>query len=448
MLLEVHTSSQFVTAIWDEWSPRCPLDERDRRLAWELIHGVSRRRRTLEAILAAVVTRPLEQIEAELKTLALVGIYQLVFLSSIPSHAAVHETVELARAYGQPRWCGFLNGILRGVQRLLTDESSEKPGATNIPITDGKYRVLTKPVFPDPQVKPSEHIAATFGLPLWLIERWHHQADFDELTRWGFWLNAPAAVTLRVNPLRTNRETVLQAMTSAGVTIVLCETDALLRIDDAANVTRLPGFDEGFWSVQDETAYRVCLLLDPQPGESVLDLCAAPGTKTTCLAELMRDEGRVLATDTSRSRLKKVDQSRQRLRLTTIETKVIADVTASPEEFAVQFTGHQFDAVLVDAPCSNTGVLGKRVEVRDRLQPHDIVELAEKQTQLLSAAIDLVRPGGRVVYSTCSIEPEENHQVVDRVLHQRADVELVSDQLFLPSRPADGGYGALLVKRL
>ncbi|MEX0727521.1 MAG: transcription antitermination factor NusB [Planctomycetaceae bacterium] len=444
VLNEVLATSQFAHQVWEQWSPQCPLDDRDRRLVWELIHGVGRRRRTLETILAAVVTRPLDRIEPELKTLALLGIYQLVFLSSIPAHAAVHETVELARAYGQPRWCGFLNGILRGVQRMLTDDESAAPAANAVPIGDAAYRVLTKPVFPEPQRDPNGYLAAAFGLPVWLVERWKSVADFAELVRWGFWFNAPALLTLRVNRLRSNREQVLQEFESAGVAAEPGEYDEIIRLRESASVVELPGFGDGWWTVQDETAFQACRLLAPQPGESVLDLCAAPGTKSTCLAEMMHDEGSILATDVADVRLNSVTQNARRLGLKIIETKVVSDVMKSHRRFIDQFAGRRFDAVLVDAPCSNTGVIGKRLEVRDRLEPKDITELAEIQFQLLSAAIELVRTGGRVVYSTCSIEPEENRQVVDRALQAHGDVTLVNDQLFLPSRPADGGYSALI----
>ncbi|MDA1212921.1 MAG: hypothetical protein O2955_10400, partial [Planctomycetota bacterium] len=399
VLCEMQSTSLFAHQIWEQWSEECPLDDRDRRLAWELIHGTSRRRRTLETILAAVVTRPLDRIEPELRILAQLGIYQLVFLSAIPSHAAVHETVELARACGQPRWCGFLNGILRGVQRLLTDDERNEPSAQHVPLFDGRYRVLERPVFPDPNRQPQEYIATAFGLPFWLVERWSNRENFDELVRWGFWFNTPALLTLRVNRRRSNREQMMQELQAAGIPALPGSCEEIIRLEAAASVTQLPRFDDGWWTVQDETAFQACRLLAPQPGESVLDLCAAPGTKTTCLAEMMQDSGSILATDVARGRLEAVVQNAARLGLTIIETKVVGDVTKSRKRFVEQFAERQFDAVLIDAPCSNTGVIGKRLEVRDRLELKEIGELAEIQFQLLSAATDLVRPGGRIVYS-------------------------------------------------
>jgi 16S rRNA (cytosine967-C5)-methyltransferase len=212
-------------------------------------------------------------------------------------------------------------------------------------------------------------------------------------------------------------------------------------LPSGASVLNLPGWNEGHFSVQDETAQHAALTLAPQPGETVLDLCAAPGTKTGHLAELMQNRGTIIATDVSEDRLEKVRDNARRLQLEIIQTVLIdRDGTNIPDG--------PFDAILIDAPCTNTGVLGKRIEARWRITPRDIDELSALQQRLLEQAADRVRPGGRIVYSTCSIEPEENENNVQNFLSSRPEFELRSERGFRPGDPSDGGYQALLVRKM
>jgi 16S rRNA (cytosine967-C5)-methyltransferase len=204
-------------------------------------------------------------------------------------------------------------------------------------------------------------------------------------------------------------------------------------------VRDLPGYDNGLFSVQDATAMRAATALNPQPGWKVLDLCAAPGGKTTHLAELMHNSGKIVACDIVPQRLDTVMELCRRLRITIVEPKLLVDGTDAPEG--------PFDAVLADVPCSNTGVLARRPEVRWRLQPNELPHLIELQTKLLNTALDRVKPGGVVLYSTCSIEPEENQGVVGSVLKDRGDAVCEADHISIPGLPADGGFWARLRKR-
>jgi 16S rRNA (cytosine967-C5)-methyltransferase len=198
----------------------------------------------------------------------------------------------------------------------------------------------------------------------------------------------------------------------------------------------LPGYHEGWFCVQDESAMRVASALGPKPGWRVLDVCSAPGGKTTHLAELMRDEGRIVACDIDEGRLRTVGELAARLQLKSVE----ADRQQTDE------TESGFDAALVDVPCGNTGVLGRRPEVRSRLRMEDIRHLVIVQRRLLKTAIERVRPGGVVVYSTCSIEPEENAELVRGILSTHGGVRLEAEEAATPGRPADGGYWARLRK--
>jgi 16S rRNA (cytosine967-C5)-methyltransferase len=435
-LEEYRMRGTFIAQALDTEIARGGIPPEHRPLATEIAIGVVRRQATLDAILQPLVRRPREQVEPGLWTLMRIGAYQLVFLA-VPSHAAVHETVEVARRIGQPRWTGFLNGVLRSVDRLATGEETATPAADAVPVGEQRYRRLKQPVFADPQQDPAGYFAAAFSFPAWLVDRWQRRFSFEQLLRMGSWFNTPPAVALRINTLRTTREAYLKSLAASGIEAGPGELPEAVRLVASIPVERLPGFAEGWFAVQDESAMRAARLLDARPGQRVLDLCAAPGTKTTHVAELMRNEGQIVATDVNPDRLARVDENCRRLGVRIVDTQVIgedaADAPAGP-----------FDAILLDVPCSNTGVLGKRPEARWRITPQDINELPQIQRRLAVAACERVRAGGRIVYSTCSIEPEENAAVVRWLLDRDSRFRLAAEQEYLPGRPADGAYQALI----
>ena len=409
----------------------------ERRLARELSFGVVRRIATIDAILAPHVARPREKVEDSLWMLLRLGAYQIVFLDGIPSHAAVHETVELARRLGQPRWCGFANAVLRRVVDAATSDTVEAPANDSVPLASGRYRRLNVPAFPDPSFNRSAWLASAFSLPRWLVDRWSPRFSPDELVSLGFWFNAPSHVWLRTNTCKTTRDALLTSLANAGVDAAPGSRPESICLVGAVAVETLPGYAEGLFVVQDESAMAAAPLLDPQPGDSVLDLCAAPGGKTTHLAERMQNRGRIVAVDVSPDRLQRVPQNVARLGVSIVETRTIhedgSDIPAGP-----------FDAVLLDVPCSNTGVLGRRPEARWRLEPKDIHELSVIQRRLLDAACRRVKPGGRIVYSTCSIEDEENGDLVRDALQRHPAFKLVKEVRHFPGQPVDGGYMALI----
>jgi 16S rRNA (cytosine967-C5)-methyltransferase len=443
ILLDCHKHDAFVQEIFDRRlgapaGSHRPLADLDRRLTTQLVYGVLRRRGTLRALVEPLVNRPVRKVEAWLWNALYLGAYQLALLTHIPTHAAVNETVELAVHFGRPGARGFLNGVLRRLARLLTDERTTTAAADALPLEHGEYRRLTQPLLPDPATHPLEYLATGFSLPDWLVRRWLPRYGMEECQRLGFWFAGPTLLTLRCNPLRCTREELLTALREAGHATEAGAHPQALRLHDAGPIRELPGYAEGWFSVQDESAMRIASALAPQPGETVLDLCAAPGGKTTHLAELMRNTGRIIACDVDEQRLQTVATLAQRLDLTIIETCLLrgedgADVPPGP-----------FDRVLVDVPCSNTGVLGKRPELRWRLRPDDLHQLVALQARLLERAIDHVRPGGVIVYSTCNIEPEENRQVVETLLARRPELRLEEVEEAIPGRPADGGFWARL----
>jgi 16S rRNA (cytosine967-C5)-methyltransferase len=437
VLLGCRRRDAFVQELLDQSLAAVELSPADRRLATQLTYGALRRRITLQALVQPFVSRPVENVEPWLWDVLRLGAYQIALLDHIPMHAAVNETVELAALFGRPGAKGFVNGVLRAVARLVADDRTTVPAADALPLEGGSYRRLSRPVLPEPSNHPVEYAAAAFGLPEWLTRRWLDRYGAEECHRLGFWFAGPAPLTLRVNALRSTREEFLSACNAAGLKAVAGEHPQAVRLGEHVPVRDLPGYAEGWFSVQDESAMQVASVAGVEPAMTVLDLCAAPGGKATHLAELMQDRGHVIACDPDRRRLQTVEALTGRLGLKSIETRVVSrqleDMPAGP-----------FDVVVADVPCSNTGVLGRRSEARDRLRPDDLRELSGIQERLLRAAVDRVRPGGVVIYSTCSIEPDENGAVVRRVLASRSDLRLDSEADAVPGRPADGGYRARL----
>jgi 16S rRNA (cytosine967-C5)-methyltransferase len=272
------------------------------------------------------------------------------------------------------------------------------------------------------------------------------------LHRLGIWQRMPPPVFLRVNLLKTSRDDPLQRFHDAGLDAVPAEQSrgwqprssdwlptAALEVRSGGRIEDWPGYADGLFSVQDLTAMQAARRLAPIPGSRVLDLCAAPGGKSCHLAELMHDSGEVLAVDITPARLSRIVENAQRLGLKSVHALLASE------------DGHDlprgpFDFILADVPCSNTGVIGRRPEVVRQLTLDSILELTRLQFELLHRAAERLKPGGRLLYSTCSIEIEENEHVVAEFLRQHPGFSLLDSELMLPGSPADGGFQALLVK--
>lgn len=462
-LLKFSQDGTFVARTLDEFFHQYQTPVRERRLATELAAETVRRSASLEAILSKYVTRPREAVEPDLWGLLQMGACQLLCLRHIPVHAAVHETVSLCQELGKERAKGFVNGTLRSIEReivhscrddaaregqpdrLLESVTLDQLHPKRWPIVIPRHSQLTvsvvelaREVFADAAQDPIQAIAEISSLPEWLIQRWQAQTgDLNRVLQLALWFTTPGRMALRVNLSRTTRDEVLDELEAANIRAFPGDFPEAIRVEGTAPVAELPLFRSGGFSVQDESAMGAARLLDPHPGETILDLCAAPGGKTCHLAELMCGTGRIVACDVAEDRLRTIEHNIRRLQLQNIETWAL---TAEGE----RLPEGPFDAVLVDVPCSNTGVLGKRPEARWRLTPASFLELIPLQRKLLITALKLVKPGGRVVYSTCSIDREENSEVVRSVLAEHPEARLISETLHWPGEPADGGYQALI----
>ena len=435
VLLEIRRKEAFVQELLDDAFKKSDLAPPDRRLATQLVLGVVRRRASLDLLIRRVVTRESHRIEAWIWEALRLGALQLAYLDRIPAYSAINETVELAVHMDAVRAKGFVNANLRAIDRLLTPDLVTEPGPTALPIETGRYRRLTEPLLPDPGTHPVDYLAAGLSLPEWLVERWHRRWGTDETRRLGFWFLEPAPLWLRINPLRTTRDAFVDRLREAGLDPIVGEHPQAVRLADGIPVRDIPGFAEGHFVVQDLSAMKIATALQPRPGMTILDLCAAPGGKSTHLAELIGDQGRVVACDRDARRLAPLTSTMARLGLTSIvPTPIEGEPPSGP-----------FDAVLVDVPCSNTGVLGRRPEARWRLTAAEIAKLFPLQARLLASALARTRAGGAIVYSTCSIEPEENGELVRRVIGE-GSATIEAEETSSPGLPADGGYWVRLRK--
>lgn len=367
----------------------------DRGLVTELVYGVVRRRRSLDALISQFARKPIEEQPADLRLIFHLGLYQLRYLDQIPAPAVVHTTVELAKNNGLRGLSGVVNGVLRQYMRSPGDPLK----------------------LPDPV---AQRLAMLHSYPDWIVEKWLTQLGEAETQQLCEWFNRPPTLDLRVNIHKTSLEDVERAFQEADIPVerLPYSPQGLRLLKKVGAVQQLPGFEQGWWSIQDGSAQLVGYLLDPQPGEVVIDGCAAPGGKTTHLAELMGDKGTIWGCDRQHSRLKKVIQNAQRLDLHSIKTRV-GDLREMKD-----FTG-KGDRVLVDAPCSGLGTLHRHADARWRQSPESIEQLSVLQQELLEKAASWVKPGGILVYSTCTLDPQENEQVIGRFLDQNPQWRIV-----------------------
>ncbi len=438
-VLEEHrVSGMWVSDLLDRVFRESGLPTVERGLATELACGVVRRQATLDAMLRTLIARPSDQVEVALWTILRLGVYQIMMLDGIPAHAAVHETVELCKRAGRMRWSGFVNGVLRGATRLATDEFVSEPSASAVPVGNNRHRKLTKPVFFEPASDLPAYVASAYSMPLWLVERWAKRFEPAELIRLCGWFNSTPSLMVRANSIRSSFDEVLNAFQSAGIVAhPLGDTDSII-VEDVSRVDQLAGYKDGWFVVQDFSASCAARRLAPQPGQRVWDVCSAPGGKTCHLAALMQNHGEIMATDIRSDRLEIVDENAARLGVDIIRTQLV-------DEPGFRLPAGPFDAILVDVPCSNTGVLGKRPEARWRITPDGIEELKNVQANLLGRALERLAAGGRLVYSTCSIETAENEQIVRQVLKYFPQARLVEEEQFIPGQPGDGAYQALII---
>jgi 16S rRNA (cytosine967-C5)-methyltransferase len=418
-----------------------------RQRATDLVFGTMRNRRAVDKAITTFSGRPVQRISPHLLNIIRVGVYELVYSVATGEYAIVNEAVEHTKAIGGKKQAGFVNAVLRQVLRHI--------GSRQVPLQQAAAR-RTLPqslttgcefdtdFLPDRQTSPDGYFSTVFSLPGWLVTDW--LAEFGEKQTGQICAASDRrpSIYIRPNPLKITVEELADKLGGDGV-----ETEivggTMIRLKSPKAVNKLPGFAEGEFTVQDITASQPVRLLDPQPGWTILDLCAAPGVKTTQLAEATGDAAEIIATDIDSKRLGLVRENVTRLGISSVEFIPYAEILSS--KFSIP--NSNLDAVLLDVPCSNTGVLAKRIEARYRVSPKVVHGLAQIQSQLLGTASEMVKAGGKICYSTCSIQKEENSGLIQNFLAENDTFTLESEQLTLPSTDGfdcDGGFAAILTR--
>ena len=398
-----------------------PLQGPDRGLATELAYGAIRQRRRLDGWLDRVGRVPAQKQPPKLRWLLHVGLYQLFWMERVPDSAAVNTCVELAKTHGLARLAPVVNGMLRAALRAR--DQGESPSCSG-----------------DAAVQ----LAFEHSLPDWLAELLLQWRDQEGATAVAAACNQVPPLDLRVNRLRATPAGVAEALAEAGhatAPIPDCP-DGLTLLGSSGDLRRWPGYDDGHWCVQDRAAQWVAPLLEAQPGERILDACAAPGGKATHLAELIGDQGEIWAVDRSPGRLKRVVANAARLGVGSIHA--LAADAATLLKDRPQW-GESFQRILIDAPCSGLGTLARHPDARWRVTPESIRTLLPQQQALLDGLVPLLAPSGMLVYSTCTIHPDENQVQVQLFLNRHTNFHLIKQSQRWPDQVGggDGFYCAV-----
>ena len=343
-----------------------------------------------------------------MRNLLRLGLFQICHLDRVPSAAAVNTSVQLAKAIGQGRKAGFVNALLRNAAR---DHAS-------VPL-------------PDPETAPDTHLAVAHALPRWLVRRWLKRFGFEETATLGAALTAQPPITVRTNTLRSTPGPLGEALARVASVAPSIYTPLAIRLTQvAAPPSTWPALLGGECQVQDEAAQLVGDLLNPQPGDTVLDACAGLGGKTGHLGQMMKNRGRLLAVDVIAKKLQRLDREMGRLGIECVETYPLD--MENPDALDGL---PRFDRILLDAPCSGLGVLRRNPDTKWRRTSKDLVRYRDRQERLLAALAPHLRPGGRLVYAVCSMEPEENQTVIDAFLNSHPDfvIDRATDGLTPPA---------------
>lgn len=403
ILYEVKEKGAYSNLALDKQLIKSRMDAQDRGLVTELVYGVLRLELKLDWIITNYLKSPFDKLPLWIKLILRLGSYQLI-QTGIPPSAAVNESVKLAKKYGHPGTVRLVNGILRSISRNLDQIN-----------------------YPNLEDDPAKHISVLYSHPYWMVERWIKEYGVEETIALCEMNNFPPGMSLRVNSLKIGREELLVRLAKEGL-----EVEASTLVPDGIKIKKgfsprtSKLFEEGLVVPQDEAAIMVGHLLSPAPGSMVMDCCAAPGGKTTHLAQLMNNEGLIYAFDIHPHRIKLIEQACKTTGVTIVQTG-----EKDARDLGKDYPG-KFDAVLVDAPCSGLGVLRKKPDARWRKSIEQLEQFPKMQLEILKSAAETVKKGGSLVYSTCSIEPEENEAVIKDFLIDCPDFSVVNPIQYLP----------------
>jgi len=406
------------------------LNDLDKRFLTELTHGVVRWKTRLDFIIEQFCKNKFAMQDPNIRNAMRVALYQILFLSKIPHAAAVNEAVEFVKKIRGQKAANLVNAVLRNI-----------------------IRNLNKLPTPDHETDPVQYLSIMYSHPSWMVKRWVDRYGLYETEQLLSANNERPTIVVRANTLKTTADELVKLFDERNIRNTRSKyLENFIKVGHLSGIYNLDLFEKGYFSVQDESSGLVVKLLDPKPGETVIDLCSAPGGKTTFIGELMKNQGKIIAVDKYEHRLNLVKQSCERLGVENVEfiPKDALEVDVEPA-----------DKVLVDAPCSGLGVIQKKPDIKWQRELSDIRNLAKTQIELLEKASKLVKNGGVIVYSTCTIEPEENIEVVKEFLSRHPEFKIDDARNYLPSdivngegcmetyphkHDMDGGFAVRLIK--
>jgi len=398
ILTRVERTDSYLDKLIDFEIKTDTLNDYDRSLLNEICHGVIRWMRRLDWFLNGFYRGNWEKCTPEIKNTLRVALYQILFLNKIPDYAAVNEATEFVKKISTQKHADIVNGLLRTI-----------------------IRTKEELVYPTREIDEVKYLGIMQSHPNWMVKRWIQRFGFDEAEKIAEANNKRPILTLRVNTLKSRREDVTKNLESRGIAVRFCRyINYFVTLRLMSKIYLDEDFKNGYFTVQDESAGLPSILLSPSQNDVVLDMCAAPGGKSTHMAQLMNNKGRIIAVDKYDAKIRMMKENAERLGVTNIE--FLQDDASDYQNENI--TSQSFDKILLDAPCSGLGVLSKKPEIRWKREPEDIVALSNLQRNLLANASDCVKPGGVIVYSTCSTEQEENMDVVKDFLEKHPDFKI------------------------
>lgn len=407
VLLRVEREGSYSNLLLSSVLDESTLSTKDSRLVTEIVYGTISQKAKLDFYLSRFVTKPIHKLETWVLILLRISFYQLIFLDRIPPFAVVNEAVNIAKKRGHRGIAGFVNGVIRTFLR--------EPNRITIP----------------PEIEGVKRMAIEYSHPEWMIERWVKEYGKETTEKILMANNEPHPISIRVNSLKTTRGQLLECLNSYEyVEAVPSQLSPQgIRFIRGGNPASLREYVEGLYTIQDESSMLVAQMLKPLPGMRVLDACAAPGGKTTHIAELMNNRGEIIANDLHPHKENLIRKQAERLGISIIRT-VIGDALTIAERM-----DGLFDRILLDAPCSGFGVIRRKPDLKWSKGPEDVGAIAELQYQLLESVSRLLKKGGLLIYSTCTIEPEENGDLVRRFIARNPEYKL--DETFTHDLPSE-----------
>ena len=372
------------------------ITDRDKALATQLVYGSLRMRNSLDWLINQVANRKVQKMDGWTRNILRLGLYQIQFLDGIPDAVACNETVELAKEYKHPGVAKFVNGVLRNILRRL--DSLQMPSIEDDPV---------------------QHIRYKYSFPQWLVERWVKRYGVKATIEICQTFNQIPDTVIRRNPLKTSKSDLEDSLSKNNIEVKeINNFPQAFKINNYSSLYNLDTFQSGYFQIQGLASIMTGHIVAPKPGERVLDLCSAPGGKTTHLAELMDNQGEIIANELHEHKLSLIEENCKRLGVKIVNVKI-------GDGRKVEFTD-SFDRILIDAPCSGLGMIAKKPEIKWQKKPQDIKQLKDIQLELLTAGSGFLKEGGELVYSTCTITEAENIEVVKEFVSNNLNFELVN----------------------